>query len=139
MARKLRIQCGGAIYRVTFRGNARHAIFVDDRDRERLTERVGESAEDFGARGCGYCRMPNRGHLLVETPAVNVSALMASVLNGQLSGPPSQGAPPCRAGHGGTFPPRHIGGSAAVTAKLMAAVSGKSLFAIFRADPNCAP
>ena len=48
MARKLRIQYEGAIYHVTFRGNARREIFADDRDRERLTERLGESAEDFG-------------------------------------------------------------------------------------------
>jgi len=50
MARKLRIQYEGAIYHVTFRGDARREIFVDDRDRERLTERLGESAEDFGVR-----------------------------------------------------------------------------------------
>ncbi len=30
----------GGIYHVTFRGNARQAIFRDDRDRERLTERA---------------------------------------------------------------------------------------------------
>jgi len=82
MARKLRIQYEGAIYHVTFRGNARREIFADDRDRERLTERLGESAEDFGVRVYGYCWMPNHGHLLVETPAANVSAFMSSVLTG---------------------------------------------------------
>jgi len=82
MARKLRIQYEGAIYHVTFRGNARREIFGDDRDRERLTERLGESAEDFGVRVYGYCWMPNHGHLFVETPAANVSAFMASVLTG---------------------------------------------------------
>jgi len=82
MARKLRIQYEGAIYHVTFRGNARQAIFGDDRDRERLTERVGEGAEDFGVRVYGYCWMGNHGHLLLETPAANVSAFMASVLSG---------------------------------------------------------
>jgi REP element-mobilizing transposase RayT len=82
MARKLRIKYEGAIYHVTFRGNARQVIFVDDRDRERLTERLGESAEDFGVRVYEYCWMPNHGHLLVETPAANVSAFMASLLTG---------------------------------------------------------
>lgn len=82
MARKLRIHYAGAIYHVTFRGNARQAIFGDDRDRERLTERMGESAEDFGVRVYEYCWMSNHGHLLVETPAANVSAFMASVLTG---------------------------------------------------------
>ncbi len=82
MARKLRVQCAGAIYHVTFRGNARQAIFVDDRDRERLTARVAESAEDFGVRIYLYCWMGNHGHLLIETPAGNLSAFMASVLTG---------------------------------------------------------
>ncbi len=82
MARKLRLQFAGAIYHVTFRGNARQAIFVDARDRERLTERLGESAEDFGVRLYLYGWMENHGHLLVETPLANVSAFMASVLTG---------------------------------------------------------
>lgn len=82
MARKLRIQFAGAIYHVTFRGNARQAIFADDRDRERLTERVAESAADFGVRVYLYCWMGNHGHLLVETPGGNLSAFMGSVLTG---------------------------------------------------------
>jgi hypothetical protein len=58
MARKLRIQFAGAIYHVTFRGNARQAIFADDRDRERLTARVAESTEDFGVCVYLYCYTP---------------------------------------------------------------------------------
>ena len=60
MARRLRLQFAGAIYHVTFRGNARQAIFGDDWDRERLTGRVGESAEDFGVRIYLYCWMEPR-------------------------------------------------------------------------------
>lgn len=82
MARKLRVQFPGAIYHVTFRGNARQVIFADDRDRERLTERVAESVADFGVRVYLYCWMENHGHLLVETPAGNLSAFMSSVLTG---------------------------------------------------------
>ncbi|MBM4142124.1 MAG: hypothetical protein FJ225_00805 [Lentisphaerae bacterium] len=82
MARRLRVRFAGAIYHVTFRGNARQGIFADDRDRERLTARVAESAEDFGVRVYLYCWMNNHGHLLVETPAGNVSAFMGSVLTG---------------------------------------------------------
>lgn len=82
MARKLRIQFEGAIYHVTFRGNARQAIFMDERDRERLTARVAESAEDFGVRVFLYCWMGNHGHMLVETPHGNLSAFMGSVLTG---------------------------------------------------------
>lgn len=82
MARKLRLQFPGAIYHVTFRGNAGQAIFKDDRDRMRLTERVAESATDFGVRVYLYCWMSNHGHLLVETPSANLSRFMSSVLTG---------------------------------------------------------
>lgn len=82
MARKLRIQFNGAIYHVTFRGNARQPIFADDRDRERLTARVAESAEDFDVRVYLYCWMGNHGHMLVETPRGNLSVFMGSVLTG---------------------------------------------------------
>lgn len=82
MARKLRLQFNGAIYHVTFRGNARQPIFADDRDRERLTARVAESAEDFDVRVYLYCWMGNHGHMLVETPRGNLSVFMGSVLTG---------------------------------------------------------
>ncbi len=79
MARKLSVLFAGTMYHVTFRGNARQAIFGDDGDRERLTGRVGESAEDFGVRIYQYGWMGNHGHLLVETPAANLSAFMHKV------------------------------------------------------------
>ena len=57
MASKLRIQHEGVTFYVTFRGNARRAIFVDDRERDRLAERLGVSGDDFGLRVCEYCWM----------------------------------------------------------------------------------
>lgn len=44
---------------MTFPGYARRDTFVDDRERERQAERVGESAEDLGVRVYEYCGMPN--------------------------------------------------------------------------------
>ena len=82
MARKLRVQFPGALYHVTFRGNARRAIFKCSDDYDRLTWRVAESANDYGVRVYMYCWMPNHGHLLVETPAPNLSEFMRSVLTG---------------------------------------------------------
>ena len=82
MARRLRVQFPGAVYHVTFRGNGRASIFDDDADRVRLTERVAESAADYGVRVFMYCWMSNHGHLLVETPLGNLSAFMGSVLTG---------------------------------------------------------
>ena len=56
-----------------------------------------------------------------------------------LSGPSIQGARPGRAGHGGTCAPRHIGGGTPVIAKRMESIFGKSVFAIFRDDPDTPP
>ena len=47
MASKLRIQHEGVTFYVTFRGNARRALFVDDRERDRLAERFGGRNADF--------------------------------------------------------------------------------------------
>ena len=82
MARKLRIQFPGGIYHVAFRGNARQDIFGDDADRIRLGVRIAESVNDLGVRVYLYCWMQNHGHLLVETPAGNLSTFMSSVLTG---------------------------------------------------------
>ena len=76
------MQYAGGIYHVTFRGNARQVIFVDNADRERLSRRVAESAEDLDVRVYLYCWMSNHGHMVVETPAGNLSAFMGSVLTG---------------------------------------------------------
>lgn len=82
MARKLRLLFKGAIYHVTFRGNARQDIFIDEADRRRLKERLAESAEDYGVRVYLYCFMTNHVHLLVETPQANLNAFMSSLLTG---------------------------------------------------------
>jgi putative transposase len=82
MARKPRLQFEGAIYHITFRGNAKMNIFIDDADRIRLKERIAESAEDFHVRVYLYCLMSNHVHLLVETPSGNLSRFMGSVLTG---------------------------------------------------------
>jgi hypothetical protein len=42
MARPLRIEFEGALYHVTSRGNARGDIFLDDQDRRRFLELMGE-------------------------------------------------------------------------------------------------
>jgi REP element-mobilizing transposase RayT len=42
MARKLRVEYGGAIYHVMNRGDRREEIFREDADRERFLETLGE-------------------------------------------------------------------------------------------------
>ncbi len=73
MARKPRVQFEGAYYHVTARGNQRHAIFHDDRDRSRFLETLGQACDRYGLVVHGYCLMPNHYHLLAQTPRGNLS------------------------------------------------------------------
>ena len=79
MARKLRLESPGAIYHVMFRGNGEHPIFDDDDDRARLTKRMEKSAERFEVRVFQYCRVNNRGHLLIDPHKRNPSAFIGSM------------------------------------------------------------
>ena len=80
MARHLRVQYAGAIYHIAVRGNARQAIFVDDRDRQRFIERLGEDVTTHGVRLYLCCLMSNHVHLVAETPQGNLSRCMHDLL-----------------------------------------------------------
>jgi REP element-mobilizing transposase RayT len=82
MARPLRIEYGGAIHHVTVRGNARQNIFLDDRDRRILLNRLAGSVQSYGVRIYLYCLMDNHFHLVLETPRANLRRFMQSVLTG---------------------------------------------------------
>jgi putative transposase len=77
----LRLEFEGAAYHVTSRGNAREAIYFDDRDRRRFLEILKETAERHGWICHAYCLMTNHYHLLIETPGANLSRGM-QLLNG---------------------------------------------------------
>jgi REP element-mobilizing transposase RayT len=81
MARPLRIEFPGALYHVTTRGNAAADIVADDVDRAALVELIGEVVERASWLCHAYCLMDNHYHLLVETPAGNLSRGMRH-LNG---------------------------------------------------------
>ena len=48
MARPLRLEFSGAVYHVTSRGNARHDIVVDDRDRSQFLSLLAHVVDRFG-------------------------------------------------------------------------------------------
>lgn len=81
MTRPLRIEFPGAIYHVTSRGNARRKIFLDDEDREAFLATLAWVVERFGWVCHAYCLMGNHFHLMIETPAANLSRGMRQ-LNG---------------------------------------------------------
>jgi putative transposase len=74
MSRSNRIQYAGALYHVTSRGNRRANIFVDDRDHLIWCDLMAKTVDRFGVIVHSFCHMPNHYHLLVETPAANLSA-----------------------------------------------------------------
>ncbi len=76
MARPLRVEYEGAIYHVTIRGNDRRNIFRDDRDRQRFLDRLADCVEAHEVRLYMFCLMSNHVHLMVETPAGNLSEFM---------------------------------------------------------------
>lgn len=67
MARPLRLEFAGALYHVTARGNARSAIYVDDTDRRRFLELLGDVCDRANWRVHAYCLMGNHYHLVIET------------------------------------------------------------------------
>jgi len=76
MARPLRIEWAGGWYHVTARGNERRAIFRDDVDRRHFVELLADMVERFGVGLHAYVLLDNHYHLLLETPAANLSRAM---------------------------------------------------------------
>ena len=59
MARKVRLEYGGAIYLLMSRGDRREPIFKDDIDRRRFLEPLAETCLNTGWEVHVYCRMSN--------------------------------------------------------------------------------
>lgn len=81
MARPLRLEFAGAVYHITSRGDRREDIFIDDDDRAGFLALLGEVCHRFTWVVHAYCLMTDHYHLVVETPAGNLSKGMRH-LNG---------------------------------------------------------
>jgi putative transposase len=81
MSRPLRLEFAGALYHVTSRGDRREDIFHDEIDRHAWLETLSQCCERFGWIIHAWCQMTNHYHLVIETPAPNLSAGMRQ-LNG---------------------------------------------------------
>ena len=66
------------------RGNSRALIFLDRRDYVRFLEIFGMTVVRFGMVCLAFCLMPNHYHLVLKTPAANLSAAIKH-LNGVYS------------------------------------------------------
>jgi putative transposase len=62
------------------RGDRRELIFMDDADRQRFVETLGEVCAKTGWQVHAYVLMPNHFHWVVETPQPNLVAGMKWLL-----------------------------------------------------------
>ena len=67
VARKLRVEYPGAIYRVMDRGDRREEIFKDDKDRARFLKPLGQSCAKPGWQLQAPCLMGSHCHLAADT------------------------------------------------------------------------
>jgi len=81
MTRPLRIEFKGAVYHITSRGNARQAIFLDEKDFTTFLDVLCQVVKRYHFLLHAYCLMNNHYHLLIETPNANLSRGMRQ-LNG---------------------------------------------------------
>lgn len=73
MGRALRIQADDVVYHVTARGVRRIAIFEDAVDYGKFERLLGHVVRDRDWLVHAYCQMPNHYHLLLRTPAADIS------------------------------------------------------------------
>jgi len=76
MARALRQNIAGGLYHITARGVRRSPIYEDKVDYRRFLALFRGIANDLGWLCHTYCQMPNHYHLVLETPAPNLSVGM---------------------------------------------------------------
>ncbi|WP_392537850.1 transposase [Legionella sp. 227] len=81
MARSLRIEFPGAFYHITSRGDGQERIYISDEVRNLFLNTFSEVCLRCNWVCYAYCLMDNHYHLLIETPAGNLSKGM-QLLNG---------------------------------------------------------
>ena len=79
MGRPKRVLYKGAIYHVMARANGRRRLFVDDFDRLRFFEVLGEAQQRYAVRWRSVALMTSHYHAAVQTPAANLSSAMRYV------------------------------------------------------------
>jgi REP element-mobilizing transposase RayT len=82
VARPQRFDWPGAVHHVMARGIERRLIFLDDRDRADLLDRLREVVPECGAKFYAWTFMPNHVHFVIQSGHVSVSRLMQRVTTG---------------------------------------------------------
>lgn len=81
MSRPLRLELAGGLYHITSRGNRRDDIYINDTDRSKWLDLLGQVCQRYNWRCHAYCLMTNHYHIVVETVEGNLSQGMRQ-LNG---------------------------------------------------------
>ena len=82
MPRQSRIDAFGALHHVIVRGIDRQAIFLDDTDRDRFIDRLGNVLSDTDTRCLAWTLIPSHFHLLLKTGTTPLSTVMRRLLTG---------------------------------------------------------
>lgn len=82
MPRQSRIDAFGALHHVIARGIAGQAIFLDETDRERFIDRLGNVINDTETSCLAWALIPNHFHLLLKTGSTPLSTVMRRLLTG---------------------------------------------------------
>jgi REP element-mobilizing transposase RayT len=76
VARPLRIEFAGALYHLTGRGNARQAVFLDQKDYAKFVQLLADSIERYDVSLHAYVLMGNHYHLMAQTEKANLGQWM---------------------------------------------------------------
>lgn len=82
MARPLRVEFPGALYWITAQAVPRQRLFRDDGDTADFAGRLPDLVAGFEAVFHGFCLLPARYDLLLETPRANLSRLLHRLNSG---------------------------------------------------------
>jgi putative transposase len=82
MARHLRIEIEGGLYRVITRGNDRQAVFHAAEDHRKFLALLERQKQKTAFFLYAYCLMTNHVHLLIERQEETIGRIMQRVLTG---------------------------------------------------------
>ncbi len=78
MPRKARLDAPGALHHIMVRGINKTDIFVDNQDKSRFLERLGENVTDGKCSIYAWVLMSNHVHLLFKSGESGISAISAA-------------------------------------------------------------
>ena len=82
MPRRSRIDAPGALHHIIGRGIGRRKIFLDDTDRNRFLERLGDILTETGTACYAWALIPNHFHLLLRSGGTPMPTVIQRLLSG---------------------------------------------------------